>query len=127
MISRRVLWYLEAKFPMIQDVVTFFMYFRFWILIFVLGIVFAAIYLFLPAEKGLKLRFQIPGAFLAAALWGLFSWGFSIYTSVVDYSLYGSLSVVVLTLLWMYFCMVIFFFGAFINIYIAKIHEKAFS
>ena len=124
MISRKVLLFLEGILPVLEQIVTFFLYFRFWIIVFVLGIAFAVIYTYLPAAKGLKLKRQLPGAFLASALWGIFSWGFSAYTSIVDYSLYGSLSVIVLTLLWMYFCMVLFFFGAFINIYAEGLRKQ---
>lgn len=82
----------------------------------VLTLFFSALYLALPDRKQ---RFsQVwPGALAAAGAWNVFSWGFSFYVNHISgYSaLYGGLSILLLTLLWLYFCMSILFYGAFVN------------
>lgn len=105
------------KVPTLQLVVSAIMRFRFvfgWIL---LTLLFSAIYAYLPNKK-LHFREQIPGAIFSAVLWSIFSWGFSIYIEVFNsYSIYGSLSLLVIVMLWMYFCMYIILVGAFLNQY----------
>ena len=55
-------------------------------------------------------------AALSAAAWILFSALFSLYAShLLDLSLYGSMATMVVTMLWLYFCLYLFFFGAEIN------------
>ena len=66
---------------------------------------------------GKKLIYHLPGALFAAAGWILFSYIYSlyaIYSSGASY-LYGSLTALILLMLWMYFCMIILLLGAEIN------------
>ena len=65
----------------------------------------------------MKFRSVLPGAALAAAGWLGFSFFYSLYIdNFADYTLvYGSLAAVVLLMLWLYFCMNIFLFGAQLN------------
>ena len=66
---------------------------------------------FLPNEK-VKMRTQIPGAILVAVAWYVFSTGFGIYINYFNaYSMYGSLSIVIIVLFWLYACMYILFLG----------------
>lgn len=79
------------------------------LLIFIMLIgVFCFIYKFLPNRKA-SYRSQLVGAVGCAAAWYVFSFGLSIY---VDYfkgfSLYGSLTTVLLLMFWLYICMYIF-------------------
>lgn len=77
----------------------------------------ACIYSFLPSVK-LNVKKQLPGAIIAAGLWSIFSWGFSLYVDYYDMTaIYGSLSVLVLSLLWLYFGMYIILLGAYFNRY----------
>lgn len=58
-----------------------------------------------------------PGAFLSALGWIIFSYIFSIYIdnfSNMSY-MYGSLTAVIIVMLWLYFCIYILFIGAEIN------------
>ena len=84
----------------------------------ILIIFFLGIYTFVP-DKRLKLRDQLPGAVFSTVGWMAFSFAFSLYFSHIggkNYSyMYGSLTAIVLLLLWLYFCMCILFFGAEIN------------
>ena len=82
---------------------------------------FAFMYTFLPNKK-LRMRFQIPGAAFSAIGWSVISWGFSMY---VDYyhgfNVYGSLSSIVLIMIWMYVCMYILLIGANLNRYFGSV------
>lgn len=103
------------RFPVLQDLVSFVMNFRFLVVWAVLTFLFAAIYAYVP-DKKLKVREQIPGAAFAAVVWSVFSWGFSIYVTYGNfYGIYGSLAIIIIVLLWMYFCMYIIMIGAYLN------------
>lgn len=81
-----------------------------------LTLLFALFYKLLPNAKLRYLR-QLPGALLAAGGWLLFSWLFGIYAdSFSSYSsTYGSLTTVIVTLLWLYFCLMILLYGGLCN------------
>ena len=101
--------------PQIEFLLRLLMPFRFALIWIVLAFVFALIYTFVPGKR-LSFRKQIPGAFMAAVAWSIFSWGFSVY---IDYfggfSMYGKLATVIIVMLWLYFCMYIILIGAKIN------------
>ena len=113
------------RFPLLQDIVTFAMNFRFMVVWVVLTVLFAAIYAYVPDER-LKFKEQIPGAAFAAVVWSVFSWVFSIYINYSNsYGIYGSLSIIIIILLWMYFCMYCILLGAEMNVLlVGKIFEK---
>lgn len=81
-----------------------------------LSLLFTLFYKFLPSKRG-KFKDLMPGAALAAAGWLIFSYLYSIY--IENYSnytfVYGSLTALVLLMLWLYFCMNIFLYGAQLN------------
>lgn len=83
-----------------------------------LTLVFMLLYKFVLNRKA-RLYSQAPGALLSSICWYLFSIGFSLY---VDYSpgfsnMYGSLTTIIMVMLWLYFCMYIILIGAEINSY----------
>ncbi len=85
---------------------------------------FTCLYRFVPERKS-TFRREIPGAILSAFLWIAFSYLYSLY---VDYrsafsSAYGSLTNIVLLMLWVYLCIIIIFLGAMLNQYLA-VHKK---
>ncbi len=81
-------------------------------------IVFSLMYTYLPNKKN-NFVTKIPGALFTALGWILFSWGFSVYISYFgNFSMYGSLTTLVLLMLWLYFCMTILLLGAEINIFL---------
>lgn len=105
------------RIPRLETVVSFFMNFRFVLVWAILTILFAAIYAYVPDLK-LKFKAQIPGAVFSAVVWSVFSWGFSLYLTYGNsYGIYGSLSIIIIVLLWMYFCMYIIMIGAYLNRY----------
>lgn len=91
---------------------------------------FLLIYKFLPNRKS-EWKNQVPGAIISAVAWSLFSLVFSIYIDVYDgfSNMYGSLTTIMLILLWLYFCMFIILIGAEINAYFEdrfrKLHQMA--
>ncbi len=99
---------LEFHFPirLVRSVVT----------LVLLTLFFAIMYKFLPNRRA-KLRKQWKGAVFCSLGWFLYSYGFSFYISHfsrISYT-YGSLSTIVIAMLWLYFCMYILFAGAEIN------------
>lgn len=81
-----------------------------------LTLLFCCMYTFLPNRK-LKFKKQIPGAIFASSGWMIFSLLFSLYfDNFSDRSyLYGSLTAIVLLMLWIYCCMIFIFLGGELN------------
>lgn len=81
-----------------------------------LFICFVGIYTVLPWKKQNPWH-QIPGAVFTVIGWMVFSYLFSLYFSnFSNYSyMYGSLTAIVLVMLWLYFCICILFLGAQVN------------
>ena len=77
---------------------------------------FLLIYVVVPNRKT-KIVLQIPGALVSGIGWVSFSYLFSIYyENIATFSfLYGSLSVLVFFMMWVFVCIYIFFIGAEIN------------
>lgn len=80
-----------------------------------ISIVFCTMYSLLP-NNHLSWKEHYPGAVVTSVFWTLYSFGFSVY---IDYfggfSMYGSLASIVIVMIWLYFCMYIFFGGALVN------------
>ena len=121
---------LEKYIPVLARITAYVIGMRTSITLLILIVVFLMIYKFLPNRKA-SVRNQLPGAVVSAVAWSLFSLGFSVYLDVYDgfSNMYGSLTTVVLILLWLYFCMYIILIGAEINAYfeekIKRVHELA--
>lgn len=83
--------------------------------------VFMLVYKFLPNRKT-KFVQQLPGALFTAVGWVGVSFIFSVYINVFTgfSDMYGSLTTIVLLMLWLYSCMYILLIGGHINIYIEK-------
>lgn len=88
----------------------------------VLSVLFGVIYYFLPADKTV-FSVHLPGAVLSACGWVIFTELYSIYVSLTDTGIYGSLSTVMLTILWLYICMYILLIGGEINVSLQKIRN----
>ena len=111
------------RFPQLQQLVSFIMNFRFIFVWAVLSVLFAAVYAYVP-DKKLEFREQIPGAVFSAVVWSVFSWAFSYYVTYGNtYGIYGSLSIIIIVLLWMYFCMYIIMIGAYLNRYFQPVNR----
>lgn len=82
------------------------------------------LFTFLPNEK-IKIKSQIPGAILVSIAWYICSVGFRIYINNFNaYSMYGSLSVVIIVLFWLYASMYILFLGGQFNYYLSLEREN---
>jgi Predicted membrane protein len=91
------------------------------------GIIFfiVLVLIFALAYKGMarhemKFKYQMIGAAFSAAGWIVFSFLYRIYIeSFSNYSyIYGSLTAIILMMLWLYMCITILFIGAEINVWI---------
>lgn len=78
-----------------------------------------AAYRFLPTKKR-KIKFHLPGAIFTSVGWLVISYFISIYMDVFKgfANMYGSLTTIVLIMLWLYFCMYIILLGEEINLFI---------
>lgn len=98
---------------------------RFFLLLFLQTAVFTAMFMALPNRKN-TLPDSLPGALLSSIGWQVFSHLFSIY---VDHfssyaNIYGSVYAVALSMLWLYFCMSILFYGGALNYLLKQREEK---
>ena len=91
-----------------------------------LFLVFLVLYRYLPNRKA-TLKSQVPGAFLTAVAWSLFSYFFSLYFEFFPNvsSMYGSLSTLIMVMLWLYCCMNLLLYGAEINAYFENQFRQA--
>ena len=78
----------------------------------------------LPNRKT-KLRDSLPGAFLGSLGWLIFSHLFSLYVEHFPSfaRVYGSVYAVALSMLWLYFCMSILFYGGLLNRILEEIEK----
>ena len=109
---------LEVHIPVIARLTSMVISMRTGIALVVLAIFFLVLYKVVPNRKA-SFKSQIPGAVISAVAWSLFSLGFSFYLDYFDgmSNMYGSLTTIMLVMLWMYFCMCIVLIGAEINAY----------
>ncbi|MBQ7433656.1 MAG: YihY/virulence factor BrkB family protein [Lachnospiraceae bacterium] len=82
---------------------------------------FMLIYKVFPDRKA-TIWSQIPGALVSSVGWMLFSYAFSIYMKYFsNYSkMYGSLTAIILTILWLYVCISIILFGGELNAWLEE-------
>ena len=107
---------LIERFPVLEDFALIIISLRTAVGIGVLVCIFLVVFISLPNRKT-KLLYELPGALLTAAGWVGFSFLFSYYVdNFSNYTaIYGSLTAIVLCMLWLYACMYILFIGAEIN------------
>ena len=82
-------------------------------------------YEFLPNRRDRWMK-HFPGAVFAAIGWMVVSWVFSVYVDIFEgfSNMYGSLTTIVLIMLWLYFCICILFVGAEINAFLERVPKK---
>ena len=107
---------IRAHLPLIGSITEAILENRFVISVCFLILIFAVIYRFMPNTK-IEFKSQIPGAVFTAISWSAFSFGFSVY---VDHfsgmmNMYGSLTTLIIVMLWLYMCMYIMLTGALVN------------
>ena len=96
-------------------------YGRFFLLLFVQSLIFALMFTFLPNGRN-KFRDSIPGALIASLGWLIFSDAYSIYVERFAglSNIYGSVYAVALSMLWLYCCLSILFYGGALNQYLEE-------
>ena len=89
---------------------------RVFVLLILQTALFCAMFMVLPNEKN-RLGESIPGALLASIGWQVFTNVYSAYAQkfTAYASIYGSVYVVALGMLWLYFCICIVFYGSALN------------
>lgn len=92
----------------------------------VLIVVFLVLYKVLPNRKA-TFKSQLPGAFIIAVAWLIFSYGFSrILNFFLNFgNMYGSLTALIMVMLWLYVCMNLILYGAEINAYFENEFRRA--
>ncbi len=115
--GNRLYFWIERKLPVFVDTALVIISLRTIVGLFVLILFFLIIYAVIPNRKT-KPMSQLPGAMLCAGGWMGFSYAFSFYIdNYSNYAItYGSLTAIVLFMLWLYFCMYILFLGAEFNL-----------
>lgn len=99
----------------VQDVLDL----HFFVLLGLQTVLFAAMYTVLPNRRNRFVE-SLPGAMLAAVGWQIFSDLYSVYVErFTGYAnIYGSVYAVALSMLWLYFCISILFYGGALNAYL---------
>ncbi|MBQ3505046.1 MAG: YihY/virulence factor BrkB family protein [Oscillospiraceae bacterium] len=89
---------------------------RFVVLLVLQTVIFTAMFLALPNRRS-RFRESVPGALLASAGWLTFSNLYSIYVEHFAHlgNIYGSVYAVALSMLWLYCCVSIVFYGGVLN------------
>ena len=111
---------LLSNVPFLQQFSGFIISVRTVVTLVILALLFWGMYVLLPNWRHVHVLCQLPGAIVTAFTWSIFSYGFSIYFEMVGQMsrIYGSLTTVIMIMLWLYFCMWLLFIGAEINIYL---------
>lgn len=94
---------------------------RFFLLLLLQTGIFTAMFMVLPNRKN-RFRDSLPGALLASSGWLVFSDLYSIYVEHFARlrNVYGSVYAVALSMLWLYCCMAIVFYGGALNRYLME-------
>ena len=89
---------------------------RVFVLLVLQTVLFCTMFMVLPNEKN-GLRESLPGALLTAIGWQLFTNAYSVYSqrSTAYANIYGSVYVIALGMLWLYFCICIVLYGGVFN------------
>lgn len=108
------------KIPVLHELITLILRLRYWLVIFILSVIFTLLYTYVPDRKT-SLRKQFYGGIMAALGCTVFSYCFSVYVdNYNDFSSYGSINIIIILMLWLYFTMYILLYGAYLGYYFHK-------
>ncbi len=98
---------------------------RFFLLLILQTTLFTAMFMVLPDRRN-RLMDSLPGALLASCGWLIFSNLYSVYVEHFSgyANIYGSVYAVALSMLWLYFCICIVFYGGALNQYLIVRRKK---
>ncbi len=92
-----------------------------------LVIVFTFLFAVLP-NKHLTFMSQLPGGFICAISWYLFSMGLSIWVRIFNnFSMYGAFATMMMFMFWLYFCMYFMLMAAEANVFFAEAFGMAWE
>lgn len=99
--------------------------FRFFLLLFLQTALFTAMFMALPNQRN-RFMDSLPGALLASCGWLTFSNLYSVYVEHFSRyaNIYGSVYAVALSMLWLYFCICIVFYGGALNHFLISRRKK---
>ena len=104
--------------PVFREVLYVLLKVRYVASVLVLSVIFTVLYTFVP-DIHTSFRQEFWGGVMAALGCTVFSYCFSVYVDHFnDYSGYGSISMIVIVMLWLYFMMYIVLYGAYLGSYL---------
>ncbi len=109
--------FVKQQIPALQYLTNFIIELRALLAMLSLAVLSTIIYCVLPNTKN-EIRWQIPGAVFNALGWTFVSFVFSIYVDIFKgfSDMYGSLTTIVLIMMWLYFCMYSMLLGGEFNV-----------
>lgn len=124
-LGNRIHYLFAKKFKAIAFITAYILKIRAIILIIGMFVVFLLIYKFIPNKKN-RINSQVYGALFSSIAWYISSWFFSIYINVFEgfSNMYGSLTSIILIMMWVYVCMYIILLGAEINTLMEQYKNK---
>ena len=120
--GNRIYVHIQSRVPLLEHGALLIISLRTVVSFLVLAGFFWGLYLLIPNRKSKHVTAEVPGAILSAAGWLGFSYLYSFYIDrMSNYSaMYGSLTAIVLCMVWLYACMYIMFIGAEFNVVAAE-------
>lgn len=108
--------FVSDRFPFLEETMTAILQMRTVISFFMMLGFSLLIYRFLPNRRD-KIKHQLPGAVFTSIGWLLISFIFSMYLTIFKgfSGLYGSMTAIILVMLWLYFCMYVMLLGGLLN------------
>lgn len=121
--------FINEHVPLLRHVTDLIIRIRTLLILGVLTVFWDLVYKYLPNRKdGIKttMKKQLPGAVFTACGWQLISFVFSIYLDVFTgfSTMYGSLTTIILILLWFYMCMYVILLGGEINALLERYEDQ---
>ena len=132
--GNRIAIMLNQHFPVLVRLIDTVIRSRTLITLCILTLFWDTVYKYLPNRKNIgktTMKKQIPGAIFTACAWQVISFVFSIYLDIFTgfTTMYGSLTMIILIMLWLYMCMYVILLGGEVNALLQRAikmfaHEK---
>ncbi len=115
--------------PVLTTIMDFLIRIRTLLTLVVLTLFWDMVYKYLPNRTNLSkttMKQQLPGAVFTSCGWLLISFIFSVYLDIFTgfSSMYGSLTTIILIMLWLYVCMYVILLGGELNALLEGLEEK---
>ncbi|WP_243238223.1 MULTISPECIES: YihY/virulence factor BrkB family protein [Ruminococcus] len=132
--GNRIAIMLNQHFPVLVRLIDMVIRSRTLITLGILTLFWDMVYKYLPNRKNIgktTMKKQLPGAIFTACAWQVISFIFSIYLDIFTgfTTMYGSLTMIILIMLWLYMCMYVILLGGEVNALLQRAikmfaHEK---